>query len=258
MAVGNGADVTLLNRIHKTLSPLIYGDRLALVPPSVNANWPRRQCLRSLLTRLEVDCVFDVGANIGQYAKELRLIGYRGPIVSFEPSKHAFETLSRYAAADPLWHPVNIALGDVPGVAEINEMRASVFNSFLAPTVEQTDQYSADNVVERTAEVRIDTLSNIFPDMKRRFSFKRPFLKMDTQGFDLRVFRGAAAVRDQIVAMQSELSIKHIYADSPRWMDAIAEYEAGGFDLLNMYKVNPGDPLMFESDCFFARRALPA
>lgn len=250
--------MTLLNRIHERLSPLIYGGGLALVPSSVNANWPRRQFLRWLLTRLDVDCVFDVGANIGQYATELRLIGYRGPIVSFEPSAHAFETLRRRAAADPLWHPVNVALGDVAGVAEINEMKASVFNSFLAPTVEQTDQYSADNIVERTAEVRIDTLDSILPEMQARFAFKRSFLKMDTQGFDLRVFRGAAAVLDRIVAMQSELSIKHIYADSPRWTEAIAEYEDGGFDLLNMYKVNPGDSRMLESDCFFARRGVLA
>ena len=42
--------------------------------------------LKRVLERFSVDCVFDVGANDGQYATQLRKkVGYKGLIISFEP-----------------------------------------------------------------------------------------------------------------------------------------------------------------------------
>ena len=45
-----------------------------------------QQHLKKIFKYTEVDCVFDIGANYGQYAKMLRSdIKFKGLIISFEP-----------------------------------------------------------------------------------------------------------------------------------------------------------------------------
>src|SRR6185503_14223092 len=57
---------------------------------------PEQTHLRRLLAHLDVDCVFDVGANTGQYAEMLRRrAGFRGRIVSFEPIPEAASEVRR-------------------------------------------------------------------------------------------------------------------------------------------------------------------
>ena len=41
--------------------------------------------IATLLDRYQINVVIDVGANEGQFASELRRMGYQGKIISFEP-----------------------------------------------------------------------------------------------------------------------------------------------------------------------------
>src|SRR5680860_1154767 len=77
--------------------------------------------LERLFTTYGVDCVFDVGANSGQYARGLRDMGFRGRIVSFEPLSDAHVLLVRNSRHDPKWVvPPAMALGDFTGETEIH------------------------------------------------------------------------------------------------------------------------------------------
>src|SRR5437868_7840357 len=73
-----------------------------------------------LMRREGIGRVFDVGANAGHYAIELREQGFAGHIVSFEPSSSAFAALSRRASADGRWEAHRLGLGDRDGELELS------------------------------------------------------------------------------------------------------------------------------------------
>jgi hypothetical protein len=74
--------------------------------------------LQRLFEQLGVNCVFDVGANQGQYGRFLRQWEYNGRIISFELAAADFALLQERAAADPEWHVHQIAMGREAATAE--------------------------------------------------------------------------------------------------------------------------------------------
>jgi FkbM family methyltransferase len=237
------------------LAPLIYSDSTAIVPAAVRNSWAQRQYLRTLLKRLDVDCVIDVGANVGGFGNELRAIGYKGSIVSFEPDPDSYKKLHANASEDPDWTPVNMALGRASGQAEFNIMAQSVFNSFLNPTKTEANNAGHGNRIKSRIVVPVHTADEVLPELLDRHKSRRPYLKMDTQGYDLEVFRGARTIRESLVGMQSELSIKPLYEGAPAWREALAEYEDGGFELSAIYAVHPEAPELVDVDCHLVRRS---
>ena len=66
--------------------------------------------LQRFFEHYTVNCVFDVGANEGQYATMLRQkVGYQSDIISFEPIPAAAEILRQKSRKNPRWHVEQIA-----------------------------------------------------------------------------------------------------------------------------------------------------
>jgi FkbM family methyltransferase len=98
-----------------------------------------------LLTELRVDCVFDFGANDGQFATMLRdFCDYEGQFISFEPTSDFFVKLQRTAAAEALWQVEQLAKGSHYGtkVFEFNPSRRGSFLPFA-----ELDLYVSDNAI---------------------------------------------------------------------------------------------------------------
>jgi hypothetical protein len=73
-----------------------------------------------IIKHFKIDVLFDVGANVGQYAQKTRNLGYNKKIISFEPLKADFEILKRTATKDKHWIVNNYALGHEDTVGFIN------------------------------------------------------------------------------------------------------------------------------------------
>jgi FkbM family methyltransferase len=214
--------------------------------------------LGQLFRFLQIDCVFDVGANVGQYHDFLReKVGYTGRIVSFEPVSRNIAVLQQRSAADPDWEIVGHALGSSRSTLPIHVMKSDQFSSFLAPDNSGVPEFNGLNETEHVETVAVYPLDEVFPVLQRRLGFSRPYLKLDTQGFDLEVVRGAAATLPQVLAMQTEASIINIYEGMPGYMDTIRLLNECGFDISGLYPISrdPGMRLI-EFDCVMVNRTI--
>ncbi|HWV13774.1 MAG TPA: FkbM family methyltransferase [Sphingobium sp.] len=220
--------------------------------------YPEIQALRRFLSAFAIDCVFDVGANRGQYATMLRKdAGFSGTILSFEPNPEIFEELSRRAASDLKWHVFNIALSDFDGPASFNIMAADQFSSLKKPSEEQDAIFVDRNRITRTVEMQCRRIDALLPELQAEHGFSRPFLKMDTQGHDLSVCEGAGAAIARMAGVQTELGVRPIYEGGTGYRAMIDWLGERDFMPSAFFANNKGHfPLLVEMDGIFVNRAL--
>lgn len=210
--------------------------------------------LEKFLSHFAIDCVFDVGANTGQYASTLRALGYQGRILSFEPHPTVFDTLQQAATGDDRWSVYEAALDSEPRMMEFNLMAASQFSSLREPTHANTEKFVEMNKVVQKVRLQTTTLAKLYPTLKAEFGFSRPFLKLDTQGHDVAVVEGAREVIKEFVGLQSELSLTGLYRDAPDLTESLTFYRSLGYRLSSLVPNNGGHfPDLVEVDCIMYR-----
>jgi FkbM family methyltransferase len=189
----------------------------------------------SALLHHEIELLFDVGANAGQYALYSRQQGYTGNIVSFEPLSQAHEVLMENAKSDRKWiiHE-RCALGSTPGEAEINISQNS-YSSSLLPMLDAHSDAAADSISCGKEYVKILTLDSIFNTYRR--NKERVFLKIDTQGYEKQVLDGANDCIKQIKGVQLELSVVPLYETQELYEYFFRLFKDNGFEL---WSILPG------------------
>ncbi len=189
----------------------------------------------NLLAKYRSNVVLDVGANKGQFAQRLRAHGYQGHIVSFEPVPRDFEICAEHAAGDPRWTVHQMGLGSSDGQLEMNVYEGTLSSFLPASEFGSTRYKQMQKGVMVTAPVRrLDgVLDEVMPDVRR----PRPFLKTDTQGFDLEVFRGLGDRSGEFVGLVAETVFMKIYDGMPRMPEALQSYEAAGFEISGLFLI---------------------
>lgn len=224
---------------------------IRIVPSSKMHKVPEIENVRSFIDKFRVDCIFDVGANCGQYAQMLRNdIGFKGTIISFEPIPECAEQLRALAARDEKWFIEEVALSDETGTVKFNIMNDSQFSSILKPENSKAPFVEKYNSITKEVEVKTETIENYVKKYDIKSKFKRLYLKMDTQGNDLLVATGAGESLSIFTGIQSELSIVPLYEGSPNYIEAIKFYNNKGFNLTALVPNNQGHfPRLLEIDC---------
>ena len=194
-----------------------------------------------------VDAILDVGASEGDFGFLMRSIGFRGELYSFEPVSKPFEKLTAKSAKDPRWHVYNFALGSEAGESLINVSKFSQLSSLLSANDYGNSWQNMEVVNQQKTKIRtLDELldEGLIPDRKRFL------LKMDTQGYDLEVYKGASVMLENVCCMLSELSLIPIYHGMPHYLSALSEYEKQGFSVSGFYPITRDQNLALnEVDC---------
>lgn len=214
--------------------------------------------LAELFKRLNISCVFDVGANTGDFRNFLRdRVGYQGLIISFEPVAKHYEALKSKSHNDEDWKIYHMALGRENTSMEINVMKEGVFSSFMTPDHSIVSEFRNQNVVDHTELVDVRTLDSMINQFESTVSPEQTYLKLDTQGFDMEVVVGAEQTIERIPALQTEVSIRRIYKGMPSFFEAHQILAAKGFDIGELFLVSH-DQLMraIEFDCVMINSAL--
>lgn len=167
-----------------------------------------------ILNELKCNFVVDGGANIGQWALELRNSGYRGEILSYEPSK-LFAKLHGRTKSDPLWGAKNCALLDYEG----------------STTLYHSSNDGLSSSTSRPSKILGHDLGIDFPEsyqvsvvrLDREVTEKENlYLKLDIQGAEMQALLGAEGIIHNITAIEFESSIIDLY-----------EKEASHYELAN-------------------------
>lgn len=208
-----------------------------------------------LLSRFGVTVVLDVGANAGIYAGELRRMGYRGRIVSFEPLSSAYAALAEQAARDPAWEAVNAALGARRGEAVLN-VAANSWSSSLRPMLDAHLAAAPESAFVGTETVRMETLDAVFDRYVRPGD--RVWLKIDTQGHERDVLAGAAASLPRIETIQLEMSPVRLYEGEALFTEMYGWLVGQGYACVHLEPglVDPADERLLSLDGYFHRTAV--
>jgi FkbM family methyltransferase len=211
--------------------------------------------LARLCRDLRISCVVDVGANEGQFARSLRLAGFSGRIISFEPSPGAFTKLKARAASDADWDPYQVALGSKTHHLELKVLTDTALSSFLEPDRDALAAWGSRADVEQSLEVPVRRLDEVLPEVAPAGVFARSFLKIDTQGWDSEVLSGSEHIIEHVLALQTELSFKALYKHQPPYREALLQLESMGFEVAALFPVvrdrNYG---LIEADCVMVRQ----
>jgi FkbM family methyltransferase len=184
-----------------------------------------------------VRTVFDVGANDGQTVRRFARTFPHADLYSFEPDPATFQRLVAAAGGLPKTQLFNLALGREAGEASLFRFAFDETNSLLRKAA-GAESYVADAGFLRetgTIPVKVSTIDAV---CEASGISRIDLLKIDTQGYEVEVLRGAERMlRSAVVPLvYAEVCFVACYENQPLFQDVYAFLYERGFRLVGLYE----------------------
>ena len=185
----------------------------------------------------ELTTIIDVGANSGQFTKVATHLYPQAQIHTFEPLPDLYSIIEKKFSSNPNINIYKIALGNEDGTILFNKNKFGHTSSILEINEENIHFTRKDNVLEQI-RVQIKKLDSItlFTD-KTHLSL----LKLDVQGYELEVLKGADQTLKAIDYIIIEANLEELYSSQPSFTVMNNYLQMKGFELMGMLDFNLGN-----------------
>jgi FkbM family methyltransferase len=201
------------------------------------------------ISGLAIDRIIDVGANRGQFSLIARILHPQVAIEAFEPQPSEASVYKLIFDGDARINLHEIALGDRAGEADLHISRRKDSSSLL-PIGEMQSKIFPSTEEVGTHRVSVVTLDSFVSVWK---SSNRMLLKLDVQGFELGVLRGAITVLKQCAYVYVECSEVALYTGQALFPEVRNFLEAQGFQHLRSINEQYVEGRLIQADHLFAR-----
>lgn len=222
--------------------PSYWGALVAGVAPAVEH--------RAVLRALSVDGVIDVGANRGQFTLACRFVLPGVSVVAFEPIPTEAETFRKVHGARGEVTLIESALGETKGAATLHLSKSADSSSLLPIGKKQVELF--ENTVEvGTITVPVHRLDDFAECWSGR---SRQLLKLDVQGYELNVLRGAIETLKSCGYVYAECSEVALYEGQALRVEVEAFLKAQGFVVQSRHNEQMSDGQLIQADYLFSRQ----
>ncbi len=179
------------------------------------------------LRNLSIKTIIDVGANEGQFAREISKFFPDAAIYCFEPLPEPFAKIKKWAENKRKTTLFNVALGENEGEVEmLAHLNHSPSSSFLK-TTEINETLFPFIKKQATTKVKLTTLDKVFTNASDSL-MPDVLIKLDVQGYEDRVIRGGIKTFRKAKACILEINLDQLYKDQANFKDIVLIlYELG-------------------------------
>jgi FkbM family methyltransferase len=195
--------------------------------------------------------VIDVGANEGQFALLARTAFPLAQILSFEPLPDCYEQLRARFKNDTRFGSLPFAIGASDGELIMHRNAYSQSSSIL-PMGEAHREAFPFTAETKQITVQIRSLDSL-PEVQ---ALPLPlFLKIDVQGYEKEVLRGALLTLTRTAMVMLEVSLTELYHFEPLLDDILPTMRSAGFYMSGIAGMTrrPRDDRQLQIDAIFER-----
>jgi FkbM family methyltransferase len=187
--------------------------------------------LKQAIPQFAATAVFDVGANVGQSVPRFRAAYPGAKVYCFEPVAESFDRLQHSVHSDPMVQCHRLALGSE---------RKSV--TMLLQGTPDRFRVSEASAGESTERARMDTLQHVCSDLGVA---KISYLKIDTEGHDFEVLRGAESLLSEhcIDVVEAEVAMGPDNDCHVPFAQIVSYLESFKYRIFGIYEQVPEWPL---------------
>jgi FkbM family methyltransferase len=176
-----------------------------------------------------IDMIFDIGANKGQFGELMYKLGYKGRMVSFEPLQSAYDILLKNCLNIEGWEAAEkCAIGSEDGEIEIHLSENSISSSVLDILEVHTDA-APDSRYTGTEKTKVYKLDTVFDSYTKGSG--SVLVKIDTQGYEEHVLNGSRFSMSKIKGLHVEVSLIKLYEGQALFEDIYRQITGYGFQM---------------------------